>query len=380
MSDPRTNQMRAMARAVLLVAITLVGACSSSSTTSTGGADVAMTVNGVGLGHGDLNDRVQAIGADPVYLARAFGGGPGGTVATAAGRGGNDLVQRVLGQQVSFVLVHQEVERRHLTVSPAARTRAEQLLVGQLSKAPLGASGQQVAGDSAGQKALDDLGPIKAVMVDGLADVVVLQADMVRELSTDAALRAAFDGDPASYQNQACVSLIAFFANKDSQTGEGKPATDAQYPLAASRAEDVRARLAAGGDFGTLAKARSDDDTTGPQGGDLGCQPLGAYRKKQPEIDDVITTSPVGEVVGPVKTGFGYALVLVRSRGALTFDQARPQLLSGAQTAMGKVFSAWLSQAMKDATVVVDPQYGTWDGNLGAVAPPGTEPATTTAP
>jgi hypothetical protein len=35
---------------------------------------------------------------------------------------------------------------------------------------------------------------------------------------------------------------------------------------------------------------------------------------------------------------------------------------------------------MKDATVVVDPQYGTWDGNLGAVAPPGTEPATTTAP
>src|SRR4029077_2835740 len=93
-----------------------------------------------------------------------------------------------------------------------------------------------------------------------------------------------------------------------------------------------------------------------------------------------ITNQAIGKPGEPVKANFGYAIVLVRSRGDLTFDEAKPQLTAAVPTAARSAFQDWFIQAAKAATVTVDPQYGSWDPTTGTVVPPEGATTSTTAP
>lgn len=73
---------------------------------------------------------------------------------------------------------------------------------------------------------------------------------------------------------------------------------------------DLKTKIAGGEDFADLAKAHSQCPSGG-QGGDLGEFGPGQMVK---EFDDVVFSADVGEVVGPVRTQFGYHLVEVTSR------------------------------------------------------------------
>ena len=81
-----------------------------------------------------------------------------------------------------------------------------------------------------------------------------------------------------------------------------------------------------------------------------------------------------------MKTNFGYAIVLVRSRGDLTFDEAKPQLTTQVPTLAKSAFQDWFISAAKAATVTVDPQCGSWDPTTGTVVPPEGATTSTTAP
>ncbi|HIH02764.1 MAG TPA: peptidylprolyl isomerase [Methanoregulaceae archaeon] len=72
-------------------------------------------------------------------------------------------------------------------------------------------------------------------------------------------------------------------------------------------AQALRARIAAGEDFGEIAKKHS----TCPSG--RNCGDLGWFRKGQmvPEFEKAAFGAKKGEVVGPVKTQFGYHLIRV---------------------------------------------------------------------
>ena len=98
-------------------------------------------------------------------------------------------------------------------------------------------------------------------------------------------------------------------------------------------------------------------------------------------FDDAAWSQDIGVVGDPVKTDFGYHLILVTKRGDLTFEEARPQL----EAALGdssQRFQKWLLDKSKGADVTVDPRFGDWDAEQGlVVAPPGAEqPSTTTTP
>jgi hypothetical protein len=86
-------------------------------------------------------------------------------------------------------------------------------------------------------------------------------------------------------------------------------------------------------------------------------------------FQDAADAAPIGVVTQPVKTQFGYHLILVRPWDAQR-DQQYAQALSQAAAAV-------LSQRLKDLKVWVNPLYGTWgqvtdsNGNPGlAVIPP----------
>ena len=75
-----------------------------------------------------------------------------------------------------------------------------------------------------------------------------------------------------------------------------------------AKAEAAVRRLRGGADFAALAKAESDDPGSKTSGGDLGSFPRGRMVK---EFDEAAFGAKEKEIVGPVKSSFGYHVIQV---------------------------------------------------------------------
>jgi len=89
------------------------------------------------------------------------------------------------------------------------------------------------------------------------------------------------------------------------------------------KAQDLRKKLLADGDFAALAKVESDDATSGANGGDLGSFKHG---QMVAEFDQSAFSLPVGQVSEPVKTRFGYHLIKVEQHETRSFDDVKADL------------------------------------------------------
>lgn len=88
------------------------------------------------------------------------------------------------------------------------------------------------------------------------------------------------------------------------------------------------AKKAASGDFGKLAAQNSEDPGSKVKNGDLGFFGRGRMVK---EFEDVAFTAPVGKVMGPVKTPFGYHLIKVTEKKAAQEANFEKQKIQVAQ-------------------------------------------------
>ena len=132
-------------------------------------------------------------------------------------------------------------------------------------------------------------------------------------------------------------------------------------------------RLADGEDFGELAEELSVDTTPG---GDLGCSLASRYVT---EFADATLDAPLGEVVGPVQTQFGFHVIVVTERSAPTREEiiANPTDFITTDDA-NALWQQWLNEQLQGAEVEVNARYGSWSP-IGIV-PPGENGSTTTAP
>ena len=90
--------------------------------------------------------------------------------------------------------------------------------------------------------------------------------------------------------------------------------------------KDIRSQLEQGANFATLAKEYSQDPGSKDKGGDLGYFGRG---QMVPPFEEAAFTLKVGELSQPVKTRFGYHLILVRDKRAAhtkSFAQVRNQV------------------------------------------------------
>jgi len=121
-------------------------------------------------------------------------------------------------------------------------------------------------------------------------------------------------------------------------------------------ADGVLARLQDGEDFAALADEVSLD--TGTPGGDLGCAAATGYVT---EFAQAAVAAPLGEIVGPVETSFGFHVLTVSERTAPT----REDYLADPRTVLpdseiSRVWTDWLNDVLQTADAWVAERYGTW--------------------
>jgi hypothetical protein len=339
-----------------LVALALVAALVGSSCSSV--TPQALVVNGFTLSQSDFLDEVSAVVEHGAYL-----GQPPADTTSDPSTYSTELTSQLLSQRITMVLATQENEKRGNEVSDADLDQAEVLLTQSLGSGG-GTSGSS-SPDPDGQAVLDQLpSGYRDALVEGVANILVLQSDIIERAQTEEGLRALFDAQQAESGaiEQACARHILI------QAGNGQSApTEAEYAAALAQAEDVVEQLDDGASFATLASQVSDDPGSAQQGGELGCRPQGSYVE---EFDDAVWAQPVGEVGEPVRTDFGYHVIVVEKRGEVSFEDVRDQLEQAVAQNQDQLINDWFASAGRDADVWVDPKFGRWDSEVGTVTVP----------
>lgn len=177
------------------------------------------------------------------------------------------------------------------------------------------------------------------VLFKGILDQLVQQEVLKQSLPQPMSKRdtLAIENETRGYLSNEALKSVAETAVTDEAL---QAAYDAKYANAApsteyhaahilvdseDKAKELKAQIDGGADFAELAKANSTDGAA-QNGGDLGWFGLGMMVK--PFEDAVVTMKP-GEVVGPVKTDFGWHLIKLtetRPAKAPAIDEVRDDL------------------------------------------------------
>lgn len=173
-------------------------------------------------------------------------------------------------------------------------------------------------------------------ILDQLIQQTALEQSMEGKLTKRDSLR--LDNDKRGYVSSRALESVVLGAVTDSAL---QAAYDARFKDAVAQTEynaahilvddeakanDLLAQLQGGADFAELAKANSTDTGSGANGGELGWFGLGMMVKP---FEDAVVAAEVGKVSGPIKTDFGYHLVLVKETRVAaqpTLDDIRDEL------------------------------------------------------
>jgi hypothetical protein len=286
----------------------------------------------VGIDRSQFEKELKAL-VDNKALQEASGG------SGLSGAGKDTVDPRLAAGWLTAViydkLITHEFERRHLKVTPADTEAAKSQLATQFGN-------PEVANTFPDwfQKRLVQRNA-RAVSVRAALSGLDFSEDSVKKY---------FEDHKAEF-GQNCVSHILVKTKAD--------------------ADAVLARLKGGQDFATVAKAVSIDTGSGAKGGDLGCNPKGAF---VPEFDEAASTLPIGRLSEPVQTQYGFHIIRVDERKTVTYESAREQAKAALNAESQGAFRQFLQEAVSSARVTVDKRYGTFEppatGQPPEVVPP----------
>jgi peptidyl-prolyl cis-trans isomerase C len=193
---------------------------------------------------------------------------------------------------------------------------------------------------------LDQSGAIKA-KIELQSEQIVANAvyqDMVSAKPAETDERAYYDAHKSEWEQATARHILIRMKGSEVPLREGEKDLTDEEALAKTKA--LREKIVAGASFADLAKAESDDVGSGKDGGDLG-----SFGKGQmvPEFDEAAFTLPVGQVSEPIKTQYGYHLLLVEKREAKSFEDAKDEIDQKLRPEMGQK----AIDALKSKTAVV---------------------------
>jgi parvulin-like peptidyl-prolyl isomerase len=119
-------------------------------------------------------------------------------------------------------------------------------------------------------------------------------------------------------------------------------------------AQDALANISDETDFALLATEVSTDTQSAINGGSLGCAAAGSFVEP---FAQATVEAPIGEVIGPIETEFGFHLILVTERTDATQEEVSEALR---QASLSSVADEWFIAATDAAVVVVSDGFGSW--------------------
>lgn len=137
--------------------------------------------------------------------------------------------------------------------------------------------------------------------------------------------------------------------------GSAVPLRDGQKDLsdeeALEKTRAIKKRIAAGEDFAAVAKAESDDTGSGAQGGSLGVVRRG---QTVPPFENAVFTAAVKQLSDPIKTQFGYHLIVVDERTSQPYDTVRNEIQQKMRPELAR---KRLDEIKKGAEITIDDSY-----------------------
>lgn len=329
--------------AVFVALALLAAGCGDS-----GSSGPAATVNGVEISQGSVVDELDAMAGNADYAAQIEQSSGQQIHGEADGSYDGSFVALVLSRQIAFELIAAEVADRGLEATDAAQQAALDDLYDQIGQ-----------GDVDKGKALFEKFPqaYQDQLVEWNTNVLLLQTDLAGESPlTEESEQAFYDAHPEQFATEVCAAHILV----DSE----------------EKANELKAQLDGGADFATLAKENSTDTGSGANGGDLGCAPKGTYVT---EFENAAFSAPIGDVVGPVQTQFGFHLIKVSDRTIPPFDEVKGKIGAVIASSVQAEFNDFFQQAVTNAEVTVDKKYGDWNAGTGQVDAPAAAGGTSTS-
>jgi len=182
----------------------------------------------------------------------------------------------------------------------------------------------------------------------------------------DSLVQLYYDAHKNEYESVKAKHILIRVKGAPMPGAEGKPELTDEQALA--KAKEVRAKLVAGGDFAAIALTDSDDTGSAKQGGDLG-----EFRRGMmvPPFEQAAFSLKVGEISEPVKSPFGYHIIVVQEHKLKTLADVRSDI----ETKLRPEMARKQVQALRDKTAVtID------DGFFGPAPAPPPAPAAPVPP
>jgi hypothetical protein len=136
------------------------------------------------------------------------------------------------------------------------------------------------------------------------------------------AIQAYYDAHKADWDEVKARHILIRVQGSSTELPPGKP--DLNDAQALAKAQEIRAKLVAGYDFGRLAQTESYDSYSAANGGDIGALKRGMAF---PSFDEAVFALATGDISQPVKTKVGYHIIKVDERKPTrTFEDLRSDI------------------------------------------------------
>jgi foldase protein PrsA len=317
---------RAIIASALCAALVL-SACGS-------GTVAAATVNGRDIDRASFERELKAL-SDNAALQEAAGGN--GLSGTGKKTVDSRLAAGWLTAVIYDALITEEFNRRKLKIDKEDKDAAAAQL-----------------GTQFGDPKVADAFPswFRERLISRNARAVAVRTALTGLSLSEETLHRYYDEHQSDFQ-EACLSHILVRTQQE--------ATAVVSEIKA--ASDVKAK------FAEVAKSKSTDNGSASRGGDLDCNSKGTF---VPEFDQAAFSLPLNTVSDPVKTQFGFHVLLVRERRTQPFEEARAQAKTMLNSQSQDAFRAFLDKAARQAKVTVDPRFGRYvvaEGGAEVVPP-----------
>ncbi len=166
---------------------------------------------------------------------------------------------------------------------------------------------------------------------------------------SDADLRAYYAAHKQEWEEVKASHILIRMKGSQAPARPGeKELTDEE---ALAKANELRTKILGGASFAELAKTESDDTGTAPNGGELGTFTKG---RMVPQFEQAAFSQEIGKVGQPVKSPYGYHLILVQEHKTKSFDDVKSEIEQKMRPEMAQ---KGLDELKKKTNVVLDDAY-----------------------